>query len=174
MVTAINDYEAVYERLRGRMVATVRKRGVHANDVEDVVHDALEKLLNESIGPGAPPLEIRGYTALHDKQVEHFRREDRRSSRTTSLQLPDADGVERERPELASHDAALRLFELRETIGAIAGQDAARFALLSSCGATEKDIAVLLGWPPARAAAARVQLGRKKAQIVHATLDMLS
>jgi len=33
---------------------------------------------------------------------------------------------------------------------------------------------ILLGWTPARAAAARIQLGRKKALIAHAVTDALT
>lgn len=74
---------------------------------------------------------------------------------------------------MAVMDAAFRLFELRETVEAIAGSDAMRFALLKACRATENEIAALLGWSVARAAAARVQLGRKKTQITLALLDTL-
>jgi hypothetical protein len=142
-VAAINEYEAVYERLRGRMVASVRRRGVHENDVEDVVQDALEKLLNERIRPGAPPVEARAYASLEDKRIEHLRRESRRLPRVATLTLPaDVAGRELERPEMASADSAFQMFELRATIEAIAGPDAMRYALLNACGATEDDIAI--------------------------------
>lgn len=85
MVSAINEYEAAYEQLRGRMIASTRHRGIHENDVEDVVHDALEKLLGEHVRPGAPSRQVRGYTALRDKRAEHSRREARRSQRLTRI-----------------------------------------------------------------------------------------
>lgn len=174
MVAATDEYDAAYGRLRSRLLNSARWHGIHENDLEDVVHDALAKLLAEQTRPGAPALDVRGYTALHDKRVEYWRREERRRGRFTSLTLsPDEDGHEQERPEVASIDAALSLFELRELVGAIAGRDAMLFALLNACGATENDVAALLGWPPSRAAAARVQLARKKAQIALASLDTL-
>lgn len=175
MVSATNEYEAAYERLRGVMIASARRRQLDEHDVEDVVHDALVKVLEEYVRPGAPSLERRAHAALGDKRVEYWRREARRSPRVTSLTLPpDEDGYERERPELASEDAALQLLELRDLIEAIAGRDAMLFALLKSCGATESDIAILLSWPRERAAAARVQLGRKKPLLVQAINDTLS
>lgn len=174
MVTATSEYEGAYERLRGQLIASARRRHVHVNDLEDVVHDALEKMLREHVRPGAPSLKVRSFTALRDKQVEHFRREVRRSERVTSLTLPaDEEGHVQERAEVASIDAAFQLFELRATIEAIAGTDAMRFAFLSVFGATENDIAILLQWPATRAAAARVQFGRKKAHIARAIIDTL-
>jgi DNA-directed RNA polymerase specialized sigma24 family protein len=175
MVAATNEFEAVYEQLRSRMVASVRKGGLHENDVEDVVHDALEKLLSETVRPGAPNIAVRGFTALRDKRAEHYRREARRGERVTALTLPpDGEGNEHERPELVSVEQAIKMVDLRETITAVAGEDAMRFAVLKACGATEYDIGVLLGWQPPRAAAARVQLTRKKTQIAQALLDTLT
>jgi DNA-directed RNA polymerase specialized sigma24 family protein len=175
MVAAPNEFEAVYDELRARMVASVRHRAlVPVDDVEDVVHNALEKLLSEKVRAGAPRLSVRAFTAFRDKRAEYYRRQEH-SGETMPLTLTAGDdGYEHERPELASADQALAMFELRATISAIAGQDAMRFALLKACGATEPDIAILLGWPPARAAAARVQLSRKKAQIAQAVLDTLT
>lgn len=175
MVTATNEYETAYERLRYGMIASARRRQVDENDIEDVVHDALVKVLEEHVRPGAPSLQRRAHAALRDKRVEHWRREERRSNRITSLTLaPDEHGYEHERPDLASIDATIQLLELRDLIEAITGRDAMLFALFKSCGATEYDIAILLGWPRERAAAARVQLGRKKALIAQAINDTLS
>jgi len=184
MVTATNEYEASYERLRSGMIRSARRSGmirsarrsgIHVDDVEDVVHDALVKMLGEHVRSGAPSLERRAHAVLRDKRAEHWRREHRRSARLTSLNLPPGEaGYEQERPEMAKADPAPQLLELRDLIESIAGRDATLFALLKACGATESDIVILLGWTPARAAAARIQLGRKKALIAHAVTDALT
>jgi DNA-directed RNA polymerase specialized sigma24 family protein len=174
MVAAPNEREAVYEQLRERLVGYALRRGLSAHDAEDVVHDALEKLLHETVRPGAPKIEIRAYTALKDKRAEHYRRQQRFDDRVVPLTLRDHEGLEQERPELAMSDAAIPLFESCETIAAIAGRDAMRFAIFKACRATEDDIALLLGWTPRRTAAARVQLGRKKAEIAEALNDTLT
>jgi DNA-directed RNA polymerase specialized sigma24 family protein len=174
MVAAPKEHEAVYEQLRERLVGYALARGIARDDVEDVVHDALEKLLCEIVRPGAPKLEIRGFRALKDKRAEHYRRLERNDDRVVPLMLRGDDGLESERPELAAPDAAIPLFETYETIAAVAGRDAMRFAVLKACRATEDDIALLLGWTPQRTAAARVQLGRKKAEIAQALNDTLT
>ena len=87
--------------------------------------------------------------------------------------LVDEDGHETEQPDVAIFDEGYLLLEARDLVASIAGEDAMEFALLTSCGATERDVAVILGWPPNRAAAARVQLGRKKADIALALLDIV-
>jgi DNA-directed RNA polymerase specialized sigma24 family protein len=174
MVAATDEYE-VYERLRAGMLASARRNRVPENDVEDVIQDALVKLLGEHVRPGGPSLDRRAHTALHDKRVEHWRRERRRAPRLAPLNLPpDENGYEQERVEMASLDATVQMLELRDLVEAIAGRDAMLFALLKSCRATESDIAALLGWSPERAAAARVQLGRKKALIANAINDTLN
>jgi DNA-directed RNA polymerase specialized sigma24 family protein len=164
--------EAVYEKLRARVLSAALRRGIPANDAEDFAHDVLEKTLREVLRPGAPTLEIRAFAAMRDKSAEYWRRAERRPQ-LVALTLPlDEQGVEEERPEMAVSDDAFAIIELRHVISAIAGEDAMRFALLKIWGGTEADIAVLLGWSPQRAAAARVQLGRKKGEIARAALDL--
>jgi DNA-directed RNA polymerase specialized sigma24 family protein len=173
-VAAPNEHEAVYEQLRERLVVFALGRGSSPHDAEDIAHDALEKLLRETVRPGAPKLEIRAFRAMKDKRAEYYRRQERHDQGVVPLMLRGEDGFEHERPEVAAPDAAIPLLETYETIAGIAGRDAMRFAILKACRATENDIAVLLGWTPQRTAAARIQLSRKKAEIAQAILDTLS
>jgi DNA-directed RNA polymerase specialized sigma24 family protein len=164
--------EAVYRKLRSRLHVSAARR-VPIDEVDDLVQDTLEKVLREPLRAGAPNLARRAFAALHDKEVELWRRDQRRRARHADLVLVDEDGDEGERPDVAILDDGYLLLEARDLVASIAGEDAIEFALLTSCGATERDVAVILGWPPNRAAAARVQLGRKKAEIALALLDIV-
>lgn len=166
------EREAAYRRLRVRLSVSAARR-VPLDDVDDLVHDTLEKVLRERVRENAPQLERRAFAALHDKEVELWRRNERRRRRQTTLFLVDGEKGEVERPEVAIFDEGFLLLEARDVVAGIAGEDAVQFALLTSCGATEADVAVMLAWPPNRAAAARVQLGRKKAEIALALLDIV-
>ena len=172
--TAEHRREVALGRVRRALVRRAATLGVPANDVEDVVQDALMKALGERPRPNAPPFPARASAALDDKRREFFRAEARRRARTTTLMIFDeGTSDEGERPEFALLDSGYALLELADAVTAIAGEDAMRFAVLRSFGATEDDVALLLRWPPNRAAAARVQLGRKKAELIALVLDQL-
>ena len=108
---------------------------------------------------------MRAFTAMRDKTFEYRRRIRRRPKLVALTLRADERDVEEERPELAVSESSFAIVELRDLIASIAGDDAMRFMLLKLWRATERDIAVLLGWPQDRATAARVQLGRKKGEI---------
>lgn len=165
-----SEREVVYGKLRRRLLRAALAKGIPEDDAEDFAHDVVEKTLREVVRPAAPALEIRAGAAVRDKRAEYSRRVQRRPQ-LVPLTLPtNEEGAEQERPELAVVDGAFAILELRDVIVSVAGEDAMRFALLKTWGATESDIALLLGWPPQRAAAARVQLGRKKGEIARAVL----
>lgn len=171
MAAPVEIEHDAYRNLRLRLAASAARR-VPRDEVDDLVQDTLEKVLRERVRPGAPTLPKRAFAALRDKEAELWRREERRRGREATLMLVDGDEAA-ERPEVAIFDEGQRLLEARDLVSRIAGEDAVQFALLTSCGATEADVAALLGWPPNRAAAARVQLGRKKAEIALALFDVL-
>lgn len=59
--------------LRRRMVTAALRSGVGWDDVEDVVQEALAKLLREQPRTGAPPVQIWAFATLRDKRVEFMR-----------------------------------------------------------------------------------------------------
>lgn len=151
--------------LRRRLVARGRAYGLPLHDVEDLVQDALIKVLRERSRPGQPPVEIRALTALRDVRAEHFRRHSRETARvsTTGDELGDS-----EPPTGGSAFSSLDVVELCESVRRLVGTDVMTFAVLKSMGATEADVATLMGWAPRRAAAARVQLSRKRRLLIEA------
>lgn len=169
---ATDSYDPeVLSALRGRMVASALRKGLGWHDAEDVVQEALLKAVREHVRPGAPPLPARAFTALHDRHVEFVRRSARQRKREVPTEhLEEAEVAKVEMG--VNEDPRLRLLELCLVVSAIAGSDAMRFAQLKSEGATEHDVAALIG--PRRAAAARRRLAKKKAAIAQALLAGLS
>jgi DNA-directed RNA polymerase specialized sigma24 family protein len=161
--------------LRRRMVMAALRRGVGWDDAEDVVQEALAKLLREQPRTGAPPLQIRAFAALRDKRVEFMRARARERERRVqgALAGPGADDEGRG-VDIPEEDARLALVEACQLVCGIAGYDAMCFAALKALGATERDVAEFMGWPAHRVAAARVRLARKKATITRALLETLT
>lgn len=161
--------EAELGRLRGRMVRRARRLGVPADEIEDVVQEALLKAIRERERPGAPGLEVRAFTALRDKRAE-FARARARRLRLGSPIVAERLSLE---GELEAPGSGTELIELWELVREIAGEDAVVFALLKSLGATEEDVARIMEWPRSRAAASRVQLSRRKPLILQAMAEGL-
>lgn len=174
VVVEMKADEVGLTRLRSLLVASARKQGLHPNDVEDVVQQALLKIWRESPRPGAPAIEIRAQRALRDIRIEFYRQRSRRQGEYSAPE-PGEDSRARSLPEeLVYEERAYQLIELNDLVTRILPPDARTYAFLKMLKATEADIARLMGWSEKRAAAARVQLGRKKAEIVRAVLNALT
>ena len=173
-MTQMKADEAGLAKLRGQLLATARKHGLHPNDVEDVVQEALIKVWREKPRQGAPKLEVRGRKALKDKRAEFYRH---RSRRPSEVSLEEELDRAQDRPpgeKLIYEEEVYHLIELAAVIKQILPQDARAFALLKMLKSTEADVVKLMKWPQQKAAAARVQRGRKKGEVARALLDALS
>lgn len=161
--------------LRRRMVTAALRHGVGWDDVEDVVQEALAKLLREQPRRGAPPVQIRAFAALRDKRVEFMRVQARERKRRVQG-APAGPGADDEGRgvDIPQEDARLALVEACQLVCGIAGYDAMCFAALKGLGATERDVSEFMGWSAQRVAAARVRLARKKATITQALLETLT
>lgn len=159
-------HEARLAGLRRRLVARARRDRLTPDDIEDMVQEALLKVLRERTRPGQPVIEIRAYTALRDARAEFFRQRSRDTRRLVST-TPDGQG-EVVLPEHLEEGRPLDVVDTCEVVRQLAGSDVLVFAWLKSVGLTEADVAALMGWPASRAAAARIKLSRKRSLLVKA------
>ncbi len=144
------------------MVARTRKNGLSWDDAEDLVQDALLKVMRQGVRSGAPSLAVRAFVALRDRRSERARMAARRAFLDP---MPRSALAER---DVGVTESGYAVVEICEVLTAIAGADVMKFARLKAQGATEADIAEQPGWSPQRAAAARIRLGRKKAALAAA------
>ena len=165
--------ETVLAGLRNELVRSARKQDLHPNDVEDVVQEALLKVSREKPRAGAPSLEIRARKALKDKRAEFFRSQARRPSEVPLVSESD-ENLDRDLPdELVYEEQLYDLVDLAADIRRLFPEDARTFAYLKMLNSTEGDVAALMGWTSKKAAAARMQLNRKR-QVARAVLEALS
>lgn len=158
-VSSSEKHPEIDARLRRRLVGGARAAGA-GSESEDVAHDAVVRLLKETVGPKSPPIEARALTALRRVLIERWRKSERRNKITKEDRVVEASD---DPGEPVVNDVALEIVELSQDLRAVVGEDVMTMALLRTyCGMTENDIARELGWTAARAAAVRVRMGRNK------------
>lgn len=160
-MAAGHEHEALNAALRARIVKAAR-RHASTTDAEDRAQEVLLRLIQEVARPDAPVLEARALAKLKDVEVDAYRKQDRHRS----LAEKAANATATNSSTAMSQDAH-RLIEIGDQIRELVGRDALAFALLKTYfKATEADVAAYLGWPPQRAAAARVRLARKRGAVI--------
>jgi DNA-directed RNA polymerase specialized sigma24 family protein len=155
--------------LRRRLVTTARKRGMPVRDVDDVVQDAILKILKRGSWTNEN-LERYLYRALRDKEAEHWRRKKSREPQV----LPADDGqhphdpLERWSPP--SRESSLDFMLTESAVRQVLDADAMAYAVLHAMGFTGRQIARQLGWTQKKVEAARIRLARKKRAVALAVL----
>jgi DNA-directed RNA polymerase specialized sigma24 family protein len=143
--------------------ALVRSMPTADADREDMVQEALIRLVQEP--PPAKPVALiaRAHRRLHHAKVEHFRRLSVRPP--LAAVAPHLESQSRSvELGISEDEATRRIVELARRLEELVGTDAVEFVLLKRCGYTESEIAARPGWNPRRAGAARKRLARLKEQ----------
>jgi DNA-directed RNA polymerase specialized sigma24 family protein len=153
-------------RLRGRLLASTRgsTASVPPRDAEDVVQEAMIRLVREPARADAPSDEIRAHVALKRERANYYRRRARRPEQLAAEPIALLAG---------GSDADARLVQAAVAIEQIAGRDTRLLAELRGQRYTYQDIASELGWSMRRVEAARKQLERHKDQIAVAAAIQL-
>jgi DNA-directed RNA polymerase specialized sigma24 family protein len=144
--------------MRADLVAAAVR--VPARDREDVVQEALLRLVREEQPRPGVPLKAQARRRLQRATADYYRRESRRP-RLTLLE-PEEQGSTH---EVAASEAESwrKVRAFRQRLEELAGRDAALYAVLKGLfKMSEREIAELPGWNANRAGAARKQLSRAK------------
>lgn len=150
--------------LKALRLVMLKAARVAEADREDVVHEAMVRVLREEVRPSAPPLPARALSKLRDASIDLYRRQSRKKEPPLVVSL-EACG------EMACEDAAIKLAETSDMVRAIAGPDVLQYARWTAIGMTEREIAQQPGWSTKRAGAARRQLSRKTEALMRAYED---
>lgn len=163
--------EPDWGQLRRRLFKSAASRGMPARDVDDVVQEAIYKILKRG-NWSEETLETYLFRALRDKEAEYWRSKDREATlvKADDDKTPDEKLEEwtPPRPE-PGFDFVLTESAVRRTLD----EDAMAYAVLHAMGFTGRQIARRLDWPLSRVEAARVRLARKKGAVALAVLEQL-
>ena len=140
------DLADLHTELLGTARHRTRRR---EDDPEDLVQEAWLREIKSPARPGAPALRARVFRKLRDAGAERLRT---LSDRERSLEALD------DHHNAGAEDDLLAVFELEQSIRAIAGDDAVEEARRRVIGMTEADHAAQPGWDPQRAGRARKAL----------------
>jgi DNA-directed RNA polymerase specialized sigma24 family protein len=165
--------EPDWDVLHKRMKRTASRRGVPSADVDDVVQEAVFKILKRGSWT-SDNVESHVFRALKDKEAEYWRRRKRTEQR---IHVASGDGDQvldpLEKWSPPHPDAALELVLTESAIREVIDDDAMAFAVLNAMGFTGKQIAGTLNWSKKKTEAARIRLARKQNAIARAILRSL-
>lgn len=150
------------------------ERIVPLPDAEDVVQEALIKLLREEARPDAPDVRVRAFRALRDTRVDYFRKESRRQEKLPTVSISkvqtevdrDEGGFPAQALEPVQRDSLLELVELFEAVEQIADPEILEYLKMKVERQTDGEIAQQSGWDNRRVARVRKRFQRKRTEII--------
>lgn len=159
--------------LRKRLVGTALKRGMPPADADDIVQEAMYKILKRGSWTDET-IETYLFRALRDKEAEYWRRRktDERRVEQPNADESGSDPLESWTPPRP--DASLELILTETAVREVLDDDAMAYAVLHAMGLSGRQIARKLGWPKRKVEAARIRLARKKKAVALAVLGQIS
>lgn len=163
--------EPDWGHLTRRLFKAAIARGMPARDVDDVVQEAIYKILKRGKWT-EENLEMYLFRALRDKEAEYWRSKKDREVPLLRSENEDEtpnDQLEEWTPPRSEpgFDFTLTESAVRQTLD----EDAMAYAVLHAMGFTGRQIARQLGWPHSQVEAARIRLARKKGAVALAVLE---
>lgn len=163
--------EPDWGHLQRRMFKTAVSRGLPALDADDIVQEAIYKILKRANWT-QENLEKYLFRALRDKEAEYWRG---RTGREMALvDTDDEDGSSSDPLERWSPprpDVGLDFLLTESAVRRVLDDGVMAYAVLHAMGFTGRQIARRLGWSHAQTEAARIRLARKRRAVALAVLE---